>query len=114
MDSETPKTIKYSNLIDLLTSHYNPRPSSIVRRFKFYNRTQSKEELIASYVAALHALAEYCEYGDSLNILLHYRLVCRVNHEGMQCWLLTEKDITYNKALEIALAMEAAAKDTQG
>ena len=38
VDSETRKTIKYSELIDLLTSHYNPKPSSIVQRFKFYNR----------------------------------------------------------------------------
>ena len=71
VDSETRKTIKYSELIDLLTSHYNPRPSSIVQRFKFYNRTRSKEESIATYVAALRALAEYCEYGDSLNIMLN-------------------------------------------
>ena len=112
VDSETRKTIKYSELIDLLTSHYNPRPSSIVQRFKFYNRTRSKEESIATYVAALRALAEYCEYGDSLNIMLRDRLVCGVNHEGIQRHLLSEKDLTYEKALEIALAMEAAAKDT--
>ena len=31
VDSETWKIIKYSELIDLLTSHYNPRPSSIVQ-----------------------------------------------------------------------------------
>ena len=66
VDSETRKTIKYSELIYLLMSHYNPRPSSIVQQFKFYNRTGSKEESIATYVAALCALAEYCEYGDSL------------------------------------------------
>ena len=62
VDSETRKTIKYPELIDLLTSHYNPKPSSILQRFKFYNRNRSKEESIASYVAALRALAEYCEY----------------------------------------------------
>ena len=113
VDSETRKTIKYSKLIDLLTSHFNPRPLSIVQRFKFYNRTRSKEESIATYVAALRALAEYCEYGDSLNIMLRDRLVCGVNHEGIQRRLLSEKDLTYEKALEIALAMEAAAKDTR-
>ena len=31
VDSETRKTIKYSELIDMLTSHYNPRPSSVVQ-----------------------------------------------------------------------------------
>ena len=84
-----------------------------MQRFKFYNRIQSKEESIASYVAALHALAEYCEYRESLNMMLHNKLVYGVNHEGIQCYLLTEKDLTYDKALEIAIAMEAAAKDTK-
>ena len=109
----TQKTIRHSELIDLLMSHYNPRPSSIIQRFKFFNRTRSKEESIATYVAALRALAEYCEYGDSMNILLHNRLVCGMNHEGIQCHLLSEKDLIYDKALEIALAMEAAAKNTK-
>ena len=61
----------------------------------------------------VRTLAEYCEYGDSLNIMLHDRLVCGVNHEGIQRRLLSEKDLTYEKALEIALAMEVAAKDTK-
>ena len=65
------------------------------------------------YVAALRALAEYCEYGDSLNIMLRDKLMCGVNHKGIQRRLLPEKDLTYDKALEIALAMEAAAKDTK-
>ena len=69
MDSETSKTIKYSELINLLMSHYNPRPSSIVQRFKFYNTIRLKEKLIVTYMAALRALAEYCENGDSVN---HY------------------------------------------
>ena len=113
VDSETRKTIKYSKLIDLLTSHYNPKPSSIVQQFKFYNRNRSKEESVASYMTALRALAEYCEYGESLNMMLRNKLVCSVNHEGIQCCLLAEKDLTYDRALEIALAMEAAAKDTK-
>ena len=60
-------------------------------------------------MAALCALAEYCEYGDSLNIMHCDWLVCGMN----QCCLLSEKDLTYEQALEIALAMEAAAKDTK-
>ena len=36
-----------------------------------------------------------------------------VESQKMQYCLLAEKDKTYNKGLEIALAMEAAAKDTK-
>ena len=35
------------------------------------------------------------------------------DHEGIQRRLLSEKNLTYDNALEIALAMEAAAKDTK-
>ena len=45
--------------------------------------------------------------------MLRDRLVCGINHEGIQCWLLSEKNLTYDNALEIALTMEAAARDTK-
>ena len=113
MNAETRKTIKYTELVDIVKTHFDPKPSSIVQRFKFYNRIRAKGESITTYVAALRALAGYCEYGDSLNIMLRDKLACGINHEGIQCRLLSERDLTYDKALEIALAMEAAAKDTK-
>lgn len=45
--------------------------------------------------------------------MLHDRLTYDINHEGIQQRLLSEKDLTYNEALEIALAMTAAAQDTK-
>ena len=36
------------------------------------------------------------------------RLVCGVNHDTIQTRLLAEKDLTYEKVLEIAQAVEAA------
>ena len=64
-------------------------------------------------MATLRGLAEHREYRDSLKIMLRDRLVCGINHEGIQCRLLLEKNLTYDNALEIALAMEVAAKDTK-
>ena len=113
VDSEACKTISYKDLVALLTSHFDPKPSSIVQRFKFYNRSRQKGESIATYVAALRALSEHCEYGDSLKLMLRDRLICGINHEGIQRRLLSEKNLTFNNALEIALAMEAATKDTK-
>ena len=109
VDSETRKTIKYNDLVEIVTSHFDPKPSSIVQRFKFYNCPREKGESIATYMAALRGLAEH--YG--LKIMLRDRLVCGINHEGIQRRLLSEKNLTYDNALEIALAMEAAAKDTK-
>ena len=70
VDAEAWKGIKYKDLIALLSAHFDPKSSPIVQRFKFYNHIRAKGETIATYVAALHALAEYCEFGDTLPIML--------------------------------------------
>ena len=72
-----------------------------------------KGETIAAYVAELRALAEHCDFGDSLSTMLQDRLVCGVNHEGIQHRLLAEKDLTYKKAHELAVTLEAAAKGSK-
>ena len=40
--------------------------------------------------------------------MLHDRLVCGINHPGIQKRLLSESDFTLEKALEISLGMEVA------
>ena len=39
--------------------------------------------------------------------------MCGVIHKRIQCYLLSEKDLAYEKALDITLAMEVEAKDTK-
>jgi len=84
VDAETRERIMYKDLIANLTAHFDPMPSPMVQRFKFYNHVWAKEESITTYVAVLRALAEYCEFGDTLPIMLRDCLVCGVNHEGIQ------------------------------
>ena len=45
--------------------------------------------------------------------MLRDRLVCGVQQDSIQQRLLAEKDLTYQKALELATAMEAAAQGSQ-
>ena len=69
------------------------------------------------YVAELRRLAEHCNYRDSLNDMLRVRLVCGVNDQRVQRRLLAEADLTFQKAYDIAIAMEAAernARELQG
>ena len=40
--------------------------------------------------------------------MLHDRFVCGVNHEATQCKLLIQKNLTFDKALDIASTIEAA------
>ena len=92
----------YKDIVKLVKNHYDPKPSSIVQRHKFNTRTRAPGESIAAYVAALREIAEHCNYKESLNDMLRDRLVCGVNHEKIQQKLMSEKDLTYATALEIA------------
>jgi len=63
---------------------------------------------VATYLAQLKQLAEYCKYGDSLREMLRDRLACGI---GDECWkkrLLSEEALSYDKAVKILLSLEAA------
>ena len=64
-------------------------------------------------MAELRALSEYCNFGDTLESMLRDRLVCGVNELQIQKCLLAEDRLTFKKALEISLTLEAATKDTK-
>ncbi len=106
-------TMTFEELCALLKEYFQPVPSSIVQRFKFNTRNRAPGESIPAYVAALRELAEHCKYGASLSEMLRDRLVCGVNHEGIQKKLLAEKDLDYEKAYSIAVAIEVAERDTK-
>ena len=76
-------------------------------------RRQARGESINTYVAALRSIAEHCEYGAVLNDMLRDRLVCGIHDQGIQRRLLQQTDLTFDKALEVALASEAAEKDSK-
>ncbi|XP_062400896.1 uncharacterized protein K02A2.6-like [Sardina pilchardus] len=108
-----PGEKSYKDLTDLLQSHYNPKPSEIVQRFKFNSRTRATTETVTEYVAVLRELAQHCNYGDKLMEMLRDRLVCGVADDRMQRRLLAEPELTFEKALKVALAMETANRDVR-
>ena len=65
------------------------------------------DENIAEFDAALRNLATYCEFGGTLEEALRDLFVCGVRNEATKHKLLTEQDLTYQNALEIAKGMEA-------
>ena len=103
---------EFSELVELAMLHYNPKPSLIVKRFEFNSRCQKEGESIATYVAELRKIAEHCQFGAVLNDMLRDRLVCGTVHKAIQRRLLAEPLLTFDKAIETALAAEAADKDS--
>lgn len=53
----------------------------------------------------------FCEFGNNLETYLRDQLVWGVASENIKKKLLSEKDLTYQKAIEIAVASEAASRD---
>ena len=104
---------KFSELVELAGTHFNPRPSPIVKRFEFNSRRQREGELISVFVAKLRKIAEHCDFGNVLNDMLRDRLVCGTSAKAIQRPLLAEPALTFEKALETALAAEAAEKDSK-
>lgn len=108
---EDPKDKSYEDLAKLAQEHFTPKPSAIVQRFKFNTRSQQPGETIAMFLAELRQLTEYCEFGATLDEMLRDRLVCGVQDIRIQRRLLAEPKLTLKRALDLALAIEAAEKD---
>ena len=65
------------------------------------------------YIAVLRKLALDCNYGDKLSEMLRDRLVCGIGDDRIQRRLLSEPDLTFEKALKLAQAIETASKDVK-
>ena len=100
----------YDELVKVLSDYFNPKPSTIVQRFKFNTRVRESGESVAIYVAALKSLAEFCDYGVRLDEMVRDRIVCGISNARIQSRLLQERDLTYQNALDTAQAMELASK----
>ena len=105
-------TTPYADIVKLVKKYYDPVPSEIVQRFHFNTRVRAPTESIATFVAALRELSEFCNFGTTLDQMLRDRLVCGVNHEAIQRKLLSEKNLTFEKAYALAQSIETAERDT--
>ena len=106
-----PAEKTFVQLVELMKNHLQPTPSVIVERFTFHSRSRRDGEAVAVYVAELRKLSEHCGFGDSLNDMLRDRLVCGISDSGIQRRLLSEPDLTFKKAFDLAQAAESAERN---
>ena len=108
-----PQDTSLERLVATLKKHYEPSKVVIAERFHFHRREQQAEESIAEFLAALRRLATHCQFGDHLEDSLRDRLVCGLRSESIQKKLLSEADLTLQRALEIAQGMESAERNAK-
>ena len=105
-----PSEKNYDELVKALQEHLNPKPLVIAERFRFHHRNQQEGETVAQYMAALRKHSERCDFGDYLEQALRDRLVCGLRSEIVQRRLLSEKDLTLQKAYDLAHSLETASR----
>ena len=63
----------FDELVSVLKEHFNPTPSETVQRSRFHCRVRRQGESVADFVAELRSLAEFCNFGATLNDMLRDR-----------------------------------------
>ena len=103
-----PTNVNFKNLASAMTSRFSPPPLDIGQKFRFNSQVRKQGENVAAYIAKLRALSGYYNYGVTLKSMLCERLVCDVSDPQTQKRLLAGDKLTFKKALDISLALEAA------
>ncbi|XP_076280639.1 uncharacterized protein LOC143209180 [Lasioglossum baleicum] len=107
-----PYESTYKSLIQKLGEFYAPAPLEIAENFRFHQRRQKEGESILQYVAELQKLSINCNFGAYLKTALRNQLVFGLTSTRIQSRLLETKDLTFDKAIELATSMEMSEKDT--
>ena len=110
---DRPNTKSFREIVKIVQEHHQPPPSFIVQRYNFNMRNQEEGESISTFIANLRRLSEHCKYERILDDMLRDRLVCGVRDKRIQQRLLAEPELTFQKARELALAAETAARNSQ-
>uniref|UniRef100_A0A8C9UZC5 Uncharacterized protein n=1 Tax=Scleropages formosus TaxID=113540 RepID=A0A8C9UZC5_SCLFO len=93
---EKPAAKSCATIIKTLKEHLSPVPSTIAECFRFYTATLEPQEGVVEFKSKVR-----------------HRFVYGFRSEAIQRKLITEKELTLRRAVEITVAMEAAQKDTQ-
>ena len=106
-----PTAKSYTTLTNELKKHFKPKRLAVAERFRFNTAQQQPGQSISEFVAQLKKLVAHCEYtGDQLKESLCDRFICGLRSESIQKKLLAET-YTFERAVEIATAEEAATRD---
>ena len=89
-----PGEQNYAQLVEVLTHHFDQAPFEILRRHCFNTRNRCRGETVTAHVSELQGLAQFCNFGESLDTMLRDYLVCGINDEAVQRCLLMKATFT--------------------
>ena len=57
-------TCTYKQVVEKLTGHFAPTPTTVIQRCKFNSRVRMPGESVSTYCAELRKMSEFCDFGD--------------------------------------------------
>ena len=105
--------VSFSELLEVMRAHKDPKPSKIVSRFRFSQCHRGPSQTVADFLAELRTAAQHCEFGTTLEDRLMEQLVCGIADERIQRHLLAETQLDLAKALQVSRSLEMSTKDAQ-
>ncbi|XP_055533820.1 uncharacterized protein LOC129723554 [Wyeomyia smithii] len=108
-----PENKTYNEIVTLLGEYFDPKPLEMVELWKFSKRMQREGESIAEFITALQREVKYCEFGEYLPKGLRNQLVFGLRNHRIRTRLIEEKNLTFDKAKQIALSMEASGEGAE-
>ena len=93
-----PKDKSMDDQVDASKAHYDPKPSVITERFRFYQRSQKENKPITEFSADLHQIMICCEFGDFLPQALWDRFVRGIRSNSEKKLLTKNAKLTAKQA----------------
>ncbi|XP_073959109.1 uncharacterized protein [Choristoneura fumiferana] len=106
-----PAEMSYTEVIEIMRNHMEPKPSFMAERYRLRQRRQGGEETVSQFLTDLKKLAKFCEFGSALEENIRDQFTCGLRSDTIKQRLFAEHDLTYKKAVRLALSLEAAEKD---
>lgn len=103
-----PEDKTFDSLVELVTGHLEPKRSEIAERHTFRQRRQAVGEAVGVFLQSLKHLATHCNFEKTLEVNLRDQFVSGLRSEDMRSRLFAESSLDYKRAVELALALEAA------
>ena len=108
-----PKEKSFSEICELLKSHYKPKTLEVAESFKFHSCVQAESESIAEYSARLRRLATDYNFGTFLPRALRDQFVSGIRDGNTKKKLLSQDISAFEDAMKTAIADEAAKRESQ-
>ncbi|XP_063634888.1 uncharacterized protein K02A2.6-like [Cydia splendana] len=110
-----PDTVSFDDIVSKVREHLSPKRSELAERMTFRACKQTADQSINEYLAQLKQLAKKCNFTGStcLEDNLRDQLAYGLRSDAIRFKLLTEDELTYSRAVEIATSLEAADRDSK-